>query len=140
MLFEFAKKIQLPDSPLDEIIDKLGGPGNVAEMTGRKGRIARPSQSESPRYETRTPDTDAYGALDSLNVQEVRVLIFDGLRACSFQHGMKNCPNLHFTCSSHGMVKKKTRKINTRLQNIQPACIQNRSLKMTGNVEVSNSV
>ena len=125
MLFEFAKKIKLPDSPLDEIIDKLGGPGNVAEMTGRKGRIARPSQSESPRYETRTPDTDAYGALDSLNVQEVRVLIFDGLRACSFQHGTKNCPNLHFTCSSHGMVKKNTRKINTRLQNFQPACIQN---------------
>lgn len=75
MLLEFSKKIQLPDSPLDEIIDKLGGPSNVAEMTGRKGRIVRPTQSERPRYETRTPDTEAYGAIDSLNVQEVCSLL-----------------------------------------------------------------
>lgn len=71
MLLDFTKKIPLPDSPLDEIIDKLGGPAMVAEMTGRRGRIARPSPNEAPRYETRTADNDAYGAIDSLNVQEV---------------------------------------------------------------------
>ena len=31
----------LPINPLDEIIDKLGGPDNVAEMTGRSHRIVR---------------------------------------------------------------------------------------------------
>ena len=71
MLLEFAKKITLPNSPLDEIIDQLGGPSNVAEMTGRKGRIVRHSPKDVPTYETRTPDTDVYGAIDSLNVQEV---------------------------------------------------------------------
>ena len=71
MLLDFTKKINLPDSPLDEIIDKLGGPSNVAEMTGRKGRIVRHSPNDTPRYETRTIDSEAYGAIDSLNVQEV---------------------------------------------------------------------
>jgi len=40
-------------------------------MTGRKGRIVRHSPKETPRYELRTPDSDAYGAIDSLNVYEV---------------------------------------------------------------------
>ena len=71
MLLDFSKRIPLPDSPLDEIIDKLGGPGGVAEMTGRKARVVRHSPKDTPQYETRTPDTDAYGAIDSLNVQEV---------------------------------------------------------------------
>lgn len=71
MLLDYVKKIQLPDSPLDEIIDKLGGPSHVAEMTGRKGRIVRPSLNDTPTYVTRTPDTEAYGAIDGLNVQEV---------------------------------------------------------------------
>ncbi|KAK3607117.1 hypothetical protein CHS0354_014268 [Potamilus streckersoni] len=70
MLLDFSRKISLPDSPLDEIIDKLGGPQNVSEMTGRKGRIVRNSSNDTPHYEHRTPDSDAYGAIESLNVQE----------------------------------------------------------------------
>ena len=60
-------------STLDEIIDRLGGPGNVAEMTGRRGRVVRWSQGEPPRYELR--DTDS-GNIDSLNVREVSIIFF----------------------------------------------------------------
>ena len=42
-------------------------------MTGRKGRIVRHSPTDTPQYEGRTPDSDAYGAIDSLNVYEVWV-------------------------------------------------------------------
>ena len=34
----------------------------------------RHSPSEAPQYEPRTPDSDAYGAIDSLNVYEVEII------------------------------------------------------------------
>lgn len=53
-------------SPLDELIDKLGGPERVAEMTGRRSRIVR--RSGEVTVESRAPDANC---LDSLNVREV---------------------------------------------------------------------
>ncbi|XP_065056159.1 uncharacterized protein LOC135684506 [Rhopilema esculentum] len=67
MLLGFADKISLPNSPLDEMIDLLGGPGMVAEMTGRSGRVVRPGPKSEPRYESRAA---ASGSVESLNVQE----------------------------------------------------------------------
>lgn len=55
-------------SPLDEIIDKLGGPSCVAEMTGRRGRIVRLNNESKPRYQARESDSRS---VDSLNIQEV---------------------------------------------------------------------
>ena len=57
-------------SPLDELIDKLGGTKCVAEMTGRRGRIVRNSPEDKPHFELRALDVDSYGRMESLNVHE----------------------------------------------------------------------
>jgi len=64
-------------SPLDELIDSLGAPDCVAEMTGRRWRIVRPSPSDLPTVQLRDASLDSAlgssgGSLDTLNVREVR--------------------------------------------------------------------
>ncbi|XP_077318040.1 protein strawberry notch homolog 1 isoform X3 [Lithobates pipiens] len=51
MLDELAEA--LPPNTLDELIDELGGPDNVAEMTGRKGRVVS-NDDGSISYESRS--------------------------------------------------------------------------------------
>ena len=74
MLLGFAEQIVLPNSPLDELIDRLGGAGAVAEMTGRKGRIVRRDSSDKPQYESR--GSEASKEMESLNVREVRIRLW----------------------------------------------------------------
>ncbi|KAL7532804.1 hypothetical protein ACHAXR_004855, partial [Thalassiosira sp. AJA248-18] len=40
-ILESIRDLDLPPNPLDDMIDRLGGVENVAEMTGRSGRILR---------------------------------------------------------------------------------------------------
>lgn len=38
-LLERAKNLKLPKNPLDDLVERLGGPDAVAEMTGRQKRM-----------------------------------------------------------------------------------------------------
>ncbi|XP_050330665.1 protein strawberry notch isoform X2 [Bactrocera neohumeralis] len=68
---ELLRKIErlgdrLPPNTLDQLIDELGGPDNVAEMTGRKGRVVQ-SDNGSIQYESRS-EQDV--PLETLNITE----------------------------------------------------------------------
>ncbi|RXM94715.1 Protein strawberry notch-like 2 [Acipenser ruthenus] len=57
---------ELPLNTLDALIDKLGGPEGVAEMTGRKGRVVRMPDG-SVRYESRA---EQGLSIDHVNIKE----------------------------------------------------------------------
>jgi len=65
----------LPPNTLDELIDELGGPSQVAEMTGRKGRVIAKSDG-SFAYEPRSKDDVQ---LEVLNVAE-KQRFMDGVK------------------------------------------------------------
>jgi len=68
-LLERAKKIgeTLPINTLDALIDQLGGPEKVAEMTGRRGRVVRLPDG-STGYQRRNDGENIN--LDLINIQE----------------------------------------------------------------------
>jgi len=71
LLHVAQKELDLPPAALDSIIDALGGSENVAEMTGRKGRMLRQARGRerwawAPRAK---PDS---GEMDNLNVKEAK--------------------------------------------------------------------
>ena len=57
---------QLPPNTLDQLIDELGGPENVAEMTGRKGRVVQNGNGQV-QYVSRS---EADIPLETLNIVE----------------------------------------------------------------------
>ena len=64
-----SKQFPSYPSPLDDLINQLGGPKKVAEMTGRRGRVVKTEKQPHPHYEARESDNSN---VDSLNIQEVR--------------------------------------------------------------------
>lgn len=56
---------KLPPNTLDQLIDELGGPENVAEMTGRKGRVVQGDDGQV-MYESRS-ESDV--PLEILNIR-----------------------------------------------------------------------
>ena len=63
-LLAAIQALQLPPNFLDQLLDELGGPGAVAEMTGRRGRVVRDGAGR-PVFELRAkPET---ADMDSLN-------------------------------------------------------------------------
>ena len=57
-LRSFLDKINLPDNPIDELISKLGGPNDVAEITGRSQRLVYDSKNSNYITQTRKPKID----------------------------------------------------------------------------------
>lgn len=68
LLLRFIEKLgsKLPPTSLDELIDKLGGPSCVAEMTGRKGRMVMSSDGRVSYESRREIDVN----LELLNLTE----------------------------------------------------------------------
>ncbi|KAG8043403.1 hypothetical protein GUJ93_ZPchr0458g22439 [Zizania palustris] len=52
-ILDMIRSLDLPNNPLDDIIDQLGGPDNVAEITGRRGMLIRASDGKSVVYQAR---------------------------------------------------------------------------------------
>ncbi|CAN0020567.1 unnamed protein product [Pylaiella littoralis] len=72
-LLQLVKELRLLPSPLDALIDALGGAQEVAEMTGRRGRLVRSSRTGGRlKYELRAEHEEI-----SLNIRE-RELFMSG--------------------------------------------------------------
>ncbi|WVZ87057.1 LOW QUALITY PROTEIN: hypothetical protein U9M48_033752 [Paspalum notatum var. saurae] len=52
-ILDIIRSLDLPNNPLDDIIDQLGGPDNVAEITGRRGMLVRASDGKGVIYQAR---------------------------------------------------------------------------------------
>jgi hypothetical protein len=67
MMLDTIRKLDLPNNPLDDIIDQLGGPNRVAEMTGRRGMLIRATNGKGVVYQARnTKDV----TLEMINMHE----------------------------------------------------------------------
>ncbi|KAK4484955.1 hypothetical protein RD792_007560 [Penstemon davidsonii] len=73
-VLEIIRSLDLPNNPLDDIIDQLGGPDKVAEITGRRGMLVRASGGKGVTYQARnTKDV----TMEMVNMHE-KQLFMDG--------------------------------------------------------------
>ncbi|KHN35773.1 Protein strawberry notch like 1 [Glycine soja] len=73
-ILEIIRSLDLPNNPLDDIVDQLGGPDKVAEMTGRRGMLVRAATGKGVTYQARnTKDV----TMEMVNMHE-RQLFMDG--------------------------------------------------------------
>lgn len=52
-LVKVVHSLELPANPLDQLIDLMGGPKAVAEMTGRKGQLVPDEAKGGIKYQQR---------------------------------------------------------------------------------------
>ncbi|KAI7844526.1 hypothetical protein COHA_001884 [Chlorella ohadii] len=91
-ILEKIEALDLPPNFLDELIDKLGGPSAVAEMTGRKARVVRDARGRGV-YTLRAKSEGS--EMDSLNIRE---------RQEFMNHQGKNCLCLHLFAQGKKLV------------------------------------
>ncbi|XP_074572965.1 protein FORGETTER 1 [Curcuma longa] len=71
-ILDIIRSLDLPNNPLDDLIDKLGGPENVAEMTGRRGMLLRASGGKGVIYQARSTKEVA---MEMVNMHEKQLFI-----------------------------------------------------------------
>ncbi|KAL1815046.1 hypothetical protein DCAR_0519278 [Daucus carota subsp. sativus] len=73
-ILDAVRSLDLPNNPLDDIIDQLGGPDKVAEITGRRRMLVRSSDGKGVTYQARnTKDV----TMEMVNMHE-KQLFMDG--------------------------------------------------------------
>ncbi|CAN6455835.1 unnamed protein product [Victoria cruziana] len=73
-ILDIIRSLDLPNNPLDDIIDQLGGPDNVAELTGRRGMLVRASTGKGVVYQARNTKEVA---MEMVNMHE-KEMFMDG--------------------------------------------------------------
>jgi hypothetical protein len=107
------ESLELPPNPLDELIDRLGGPAAVAEMTGRKGRLVRDQKTGGVRYEPRNASGVGSGAtLEMINVHE-RGLFLDGTKLISI---ISEAASAGISLHADVRVKNQRRRVHLTLE------------------------
>lgn len=73
-ILEIGRTLDLPNNPLDDLIDQLGGPDKVAEITGRRGMLVRVSSGRGVTYQARNTKEVS---MEMVNMHE-KQLFMDG--------------------------------------------------------------
>ncbi|XP_039030219.1 protein FORGETTER 1-like [Hibiscus syriacus] len=78
-ILDIIRSLDLPNNPLDDFIDQIGGPDKVAEMTGRRGMLVRASSGKGVTYQARNTKEVT---MEMVNMHEKQVFM-DGKKFVS---------------------------------------------------------
>ncbi|RWS20645.1 protein strawberry notch-like protein, partial [Leptotrombidium deliense] len=120
---------RLPANTLDELIDSLGGSENVAEMTGRKGRVIS-NENGVVQYESRSQNDVP---LEILNLTEKQRFMDDEKQIAIISEAASSGISLH----SDRRVKNKKRRVHITIELPWSA---DRAIQQFGRTHRSNQV